>query len=100
VAGSGQQQPLNAVSGMLGVQTGMGTGTGTALGGFAALIMCSANLPDKIAVAIDVQLDDGSPASGTVRAQQQTAVNPSIANGSVSSYQETGTNVYVLCRQI
>ena len=100
VAGSGQQQPLNAVSGMLGVQTGMGTGTGSALGGFAGLIVCSANLTDKIAVAIDAQLDDGNPASGTVRAQQQTAVNQSIANGSASSYQETGTNVYVLCRQI
>lgn len=100
VAGSGQQQPLNALSGMLGVQTGMGTGTGTALGGFASLIMCSANLTDKVAIAIDSQMDDGNPASGTIRAQWQTTINQSIANGASSSYAETGTNTYVLCRQI
>ena len=100
VAGSGEQQPLNALSGMLGVQTGMGTGTGTALGGFSSLIVCSANLTDKLAVAIDSQMDDGSPSSGAMRAQLQTAPNPSIANNAASTYQETGTNVYVACRQI
>ena len=100
VAGTGQQQPLNAVAGMLGVQTGMGTGTGTALGGFAGLIMCSANLADKIAVALDSQLDDGNPGAGAVRAQLQTAANQSIGNGAASAYAETGTSVYVVCRQI
>jgi prepilin-type N-terminal cleavage/methylation domain-containing protein len=100
VAGSGQQQPLNALSGMLGVQTGMGTGTGAALGGFSSLIVCSANLPDKVAVAIDSQLDDGSSNSGTMRAQLQTATNQSIANAAASAYAETGTNSYVACRQI
>lgn len=100
VAGSGQQQPVNSVAGMLGVQTGMGTGSGSALGGFSSLIMCSANLADKIAVAIDSQLDDGSPGSGSVRAQLQSAPNPSIANAAASAYAETGTNVYVACRQI
>jgi prepilin-type N-terminal cleavage/methylation domain-containing protein len=100
VAGSGQQQPLNALSGMLGVQTGMGTGAGTALGGFSSLIVCSANLTDKVAVAIDSQLDDGSPSSGAMRAQLQTATNESISNSTASTYQETGTNTYVACRQI
>ena len=55
VAGTGEQQPLNAVSGMLGVQTGMGTGSGTALGGFSGVIVCSANLPDRVAVAVDIR---------------------------------------------
>jgi prepilin-type N-terminal cleavage/methylation domain-containing protein len=100
VAGAGQQQPLNALSGMLGVQTGMGTGVGTALGGFSSLIMCSANLPDKVAVAIDSQLDDGNPGSGTMRAQLQTSTNQSISSSPASAYQETGTNTYVACRQI
>ena len=100
VVGSGQQQPLNALAGMLGVQTGMGTGTGTALGGFSSLIVCSANLPDKVAVAIDTQMDDGSSNSGTMRAQLQTATNQSIANAAASAYAETGTNSYVACRQI
>lgn len=100
VAGTGQQQPLNSLSGMLGVQTGMGTGTGTALGGFSSLIMCSANLADKVAVAIDSQMDDGSPSSGAMRAQLQTSTNQNIANAAASTYQETGTNTYVACRQI
>lgn len=100
VVGTGQQQPLNALSGMLGVQTGMGTGAGTALGGFSSLIVCSANLSDKVAVAIDSQMDDGSSNSGTMRAQLQTATNQSIANAAASAYAETGTNTYVACRQI
>jgi hypothetical protein len=100
VAGTGQQQPLNAVSGMLGVQTGMGTATGAALGGFSGLIVCSANLPDRVAVAVDSQLDDGNPGAGGLRAQQQTAVNESISAAPASTYQETGTNVYVACRQL
>jgi prepilin-type N-terminal cleavage/methylation domain-containing protein len=99
VAGSGNQQPLNAVVGMMGVQTGDGVG-GTAMGGFASLIMCSANLPDKIAIAIDSQMDDGSALTGTVRSQLQTAPNPNIAATVTSNYAETGTNIYVSCRQI
>jgi prepilin-type N-terminal cleavage/methylation domain-containing protein len=101
VAGTGQQQPFNAVVGMLGVETGDGAATpGTALGGFTSLIVCSANLPDKIAIAIDSQMDDGQPGAGTLRAQLQTTSNPDIVSTAASTYQETGTNVYVACRQI
>jgi prepilin-type N-terminal cleavage/methylation domain-containing protein len=102
VAGTGQQQPLNAVVGTLGVETGDGvTPTpGTALGGFTSLIVCSANLPDKIAIAIDSQMDDGQPGAGTLRAQLQTTSNPDIVSAAASAYAETGTNVYVACRQI
>jgi prepilin-type N-terminal cleavage/methylation domain-containing protein len=101
VAGTGQQQPLNAVVGMMGVQTGDGvTPTpGPALGGFTSLIMCSANLPDKIAIAVDSQMDDGNSQAGTVRAHLQTAPNPPVG-AAASAYAETGTNTYVVCRQI
>src|SRR5688572_6800983 len=59
VSGSGFAQPSNAFNGILGVQTGDGTATtgatptaaGATLGGFTALIMCSSNLPDKVAIA-------------------------------------------------
>jgi len=105
VGGTGFTQPLNAVVGIMGVQTGMAGGAGTALGvggvgGFSGLIMCSANLPDKIAIAVDSQMDDGLSNSGGVRAQLQTAANPSILDTATSPYQETGTNTYVICRQI
>jgi len=99
VAGNGTQQPFNAVAGQIGVQTGDFAG-GTALGGFSGLIICSANLPDKIAIAVDVQVDDGASATGSVRAMLQTAPNQTVDGASVlaANYQENGTNTYVACR--
>jgi prepilin-type N-terminal cleavage/methylation domain-containing protein len=100
VAGSGTAQPTNAFTGMLGVQTGDGQATiGPVLGGFSSLIICSANVPDKVAIAIDTSMDDGVMITGGVRGQLQAAPNPTIANGS-GAYAETGTNIYALCRQI
>ena len=102
VAGSGYQQPFNAVTGLLGVQTGdAGATVGPALGGFVSLIVCSANLPDKIAIAVDTQMDDGIPNTGTVRGQLHTAgPNPDIDTAAASNYSETGANVYTLCRSV
>jgi len=101
VAGTGTQQPFNAVTGLLGVQTGNAAGA-TALGGFGALIVCSANMPDKIAIAVDTQMDDGSAATGTVRGQLHTAgPNPAIQDAApAANYAETGSNVYTLCRTL
>ena len=103
VAGSGVLQPFNAVTGVLGVQTGDGAVvTGPALGGFSGLIICSAGLPDKIAIAVDTQMDDGLVGTGTVRGQKHTAgPNPTInAAADVTGYIESGTNVYTLCRAL
>jgi len=112
VAGSGVNQPLNAVSGIVGVQTGDGAATpgpvlgqAAGVGGFFALMMCSANHPDKIAIATDNQMDDGGRLTGTVRGMLQTANNPAIVvdataagAGGPGSYVESGTNTYTLCR--
>jgi len=110
VAGAGVNQPLNAVSGLVGVQTGDGvTPPGPALGGalgaggFFGLMMCSANLPDKVAIATDTQMDDGARLTGSVRGVLQTSNNPNIpadatSMGGASSYIESGTNTYTLCR--
>lgn len=97
VSGTGTQQPFNAVTGLIGVQTG---GLG-----FSGLVICSANLPDKIAIAVDTQMDDGTPNAGTVRGISQTAPNPTIATNSVASdaasvFVESGTNAYTLCRSL
>ncbi len=104
VSGVGDQQPFNALTGQIGVQTGDNAG-GAALGsdaagtgGFSGLIICSANLPDKIAIAADTQMDDGVPNSGSVRGQLQAAPNPAVAKQAGTAYAETGTNVYLLCR--
>jgi len=102
VAGTGDQQPFNAVTGLLGVQTGGGTLGATALGGFGALIVCSANMPDKIAIAVDTQMDDGSAITGSVRGQLHAGgPNPQVQVAAPgATYAETGTNVYTLCRSL
>jgi len=101
VSGVGDQQPFNALSGQIGVQTGDTAGA-AALGGFAGIIICSANLPDKIAIATDTQMDDGVPNTGSVRGLTQTAPNPDVvaATTPATAYQETGTNLYTICRSL
>ena len=98
VAGNGSSQPTNAFAGMIGVQTGNGSGA-SVMNGFSSLIVCSANIPDKVAIAIDTSMDDGVSTTGGVRAELQSTPNPTIANTS-AAYAETGTNIYVICRQI
>jgi len=104
VSGNGTGQPFNAVTGMIGVQTGDGTDAtpGAVLNGFGSLIMCSAGLPDKVAIAVDTQMDDGRIATGTVRGQVHSAgPNPAIQSGAdATEFAETGTNVYTLCRAL
>ena len=101
VAGTGTQQPFNAVTGLLGVQTGNAAGA-TALGGFSALIVCSANMPDKVAIAVDTQMDDGDARAGSVRGQLHAAgPNPAIQDAvPAANYVENGVNVYTLCRSL
>src|SRR5260221_5737474 len=101
VSGVGDQQPFNALSGQIGVQTGDAAGR-LALGRFAGIIICSANLPDKIAIATDTQMDDGVANSGTVRGLLQAGANPAIDNTTVATqaYQETGSNIYTICRSL
>ena len=106
VSGTGNQQPFNALTGQIGVQTGdnnnaavLGT-DGNGAGGLSGLIVCSANLPDKIAIAADTQMDDGVPVSGTVRGQLQQTPNPDIGKQANASYAETGPNVYTICRAL
>lgn len=101
IGGSGTQPPNNAVAGLLGVQMGEQVGTSGALGGLSGIIICSSNLPDRIAIAVDQQLDDGLPDKGTIRAQLQTgASNPDISATAATTYAETGSNVYTLCKSL
>ena len=120
VAGTGADQPFNAVSGRMGVQTGDGTGPNPAgvlqfAGAPAAppapampaspaivtLIMCSANLPDKIAISVDAQMDDGFATSGSVRAFRQGSPNQALNAGQASQpFVEDGVSTYLACRQM
>ncbi len=88
VSGSGDENPFNAVSGKTGVQTGDGSGAtpggvlGTAASTqlFTGLILCTANLPDKIAISVDSQMDDGKGKAGGVRGKKGGA-NPALVRG-------------------
>jgi prepilin-type N-terminal cleavage/methylation domain-containing protein len=87
--------PTNATSGILGVQTGSGPTTM----GFTSNIICTSNLPDKIAIAVDTQMDDATNSTGQVRGMLQTQPNPTVGTPG-SAYQETGTNQYLLCKSL
>ncbi len=72
---------------------------GTSGLGFTSTIICFSNLPEKIASAVDGQMDDSRPASGQVRAQLQSTANPvTLAASNVTAYVETGVNQYLLCK--
>jgi hypothetical protein len=63
--------------------------------------MCSANLPDKIAISVDAQMDDGFATSGSVRAFRQPGPNPALAAGQASEvFVEDGVSTYLACRQM
>jgi prepilin-type N-terminal cleavage/methylation domain-containing protein len=113
ISGTGIEQPFNAVSGRMGVQTSDGSAPGGAsftagvlasgapVTVFTSLMLCSANLPDRIAISVDSQTDDGVGTTGTVRGLVQTQPNPTIASGSTASvYQENGVSTYVVCRTL
>lgn len=84
-------QPTNAVNGQTGVQT---TGLG-----FNSNIICMSNLPDKVAIAVDTQMDDAGSGTGSVRGQLQTAPSPATGTAA-TAYTETGTNQYLLCKNL
>jgi prepilin-type N-terminal cleavage/methylation domain-containing protein len=94
-AGSGTTPP-NAAGGIVGVESGV---VGTSGLGFTSLIICFSNLPEKVASAVDSNMDDGNPASGAVRAQLQSAANPdTLIASNASAYVETGVNQYLICK--
>jgi prepilin-type N-terminal cleavage/methylation domain-containing protein len=91
-------QPINAAGGMIGVESGV---VGTNGLGFTSLIICFSNLPEKVASAIDGQMDDSSPNTGQLRAQLQTVANPPTgkdASFAATAYVETGVNQYLMCK--
>jgi prepilin-type N-terminal cleavage/methylation domain-containing protein len=92
--GSGTPPP-NAAGGIIGVESGV---PGTSGLGFTSLIVCFSNLPEKVASAVDGQMDDSNPATGQVRAQLQTGPNPNTAATAATAYVETGVNQYLMCK--
>lgn len=95
-AGSGNP-PQNAVGGVSGVQSAAAGGTL----GLNGLIICSSNLPGKVANAIDSQFDDGKPNSGQVRAvTQQASPLPATVPETLTNYVDDGGTIYVVCKNM
>jgi prepilin-type N-terminal cleavage/methylation domain-containing protein len=107
ISGSGLTQPFNAVSGKLGVQTGDGTnstpvkgvlGETAASKHFTGLMLCSSNLPDKVAISVDAQMDDGDGKKGSVRAKSGGGAPALASEGAADAFSEDGVSFYVVCR--
>jgi len=90
-AGVGSQ-PTNAFGGKIGAQN-----AGGAALGLSGLIVCSAGVPDKVAIAVDTQMDDQASASGSIRAMIGDSTTALVA-APAGNYAETGTNTYVVCK--
>ena len=101
----GSNAPTNAFGGVLGVQDGGDAlRTAAAGSGLKGPIICQSNVPDKAAIGIDNQLDDGNPTTGAIRALLQTTNNtPNAVNATAASgpnYVENGSNYYTLCKSL
>ncbi len=97
--------PKNAYDAPLGVQDGNDalTTAGQVGSGFKGIIVCEANIPDKTAQAIDTQMDDGKPDTGSIRAiKQANATTPKTAAALSATadavYVENGTTYYTVCK--
>ena len=100
--------PQNAYNGILGVRTGndamqSAAGAGT---GFKGVIICESNIPDKAAIALDNQLDDGNPSTGSLRAIKQLtpsgAVTAALMDGvkADAAYVEDNVTYYTVCKTL
>ena len=94
--GSGTPPP-NATGGIIGVESAV---VGTNGLGFTSTIVCSSNVADKVAIAVDTQIDDSNSATGQVRAQLQAAANPATVANPATGYVETGVNQYLICKNL
>jgi prepilin-type N-terminal cleavage/methylation domain-containing protein len=99
-ATSGQaaySQPTNAVGGLVGVQT-------NAMTVLTGIVMCSAHVPDKVASAVDTQVDDQKSNTGQMMAYTMgsgdTAATDVKLVAAAANYVETGSTQYVICKKI
>jgi len=90
-------QPTNAFGSMIGAATG----TGAATLSLSGLIICSSGIPDKVAIAVDTQMDDQNAGTGSLRAiiGGSTTALAALATPPLN-YVETGSTQYLLCRGV
>ncbi|MDR0674592.1 MAG: prepilin-type N-terminal cleavage/methylation domain-containing protein [Zoogloeaceae bacterium] len=94
ITGAGDEIPINAAGGLIGVQSGAF--------GLSGHVLCASNLPAKIAAAIDAQQDDGSPRTGSLRGARQNAPNAAADPNPATdaAYQDDGSLIYLICKAL
>jgi prepilin-type N-terminal cleavage/methylation domain-containing protein len=94
-AGSGAQ-PTNAFGGKIGAANAT---VATPALGLSGLVICSAGVPDKVAIAVDTQMDDQASASGSIRAMIGDSTT-ALTGTAATTYAETGSNTYIVCKGV
>ena len=82
--------PRNSFGGLTGI-----TNDNAAMG-LTGIKVCMSQVPGKSAAALDSQLDDGNPATGTLRATPGAAGVNTAPGAAAAAYNES--NVYTICR--
>jgi prepilin-type N-terminal cleavage/methylation domain-containing protein len=82
--------PKNSFGGLTGIAA-----LTTQLANMNATVTCFSQVPGKAATALDNQLDDGRPNSGTVRATLQAGANNTAPGAAATAYSEDQR--YTIC---
>jgi prepilin-type N-terminal cleavage/methylation domain-containing protein len=83
----------NAFGGVTGIAS-----LTTQLGNFNNRVICMSQVPGKAATALDNQLDDGRPNSGTVRSTQQAGAGNTAPGAAAQAYSEDQR--YTVCTSL
>ena len=90
-------QPANAVGGIVGVQT-------NAMSTLTGVVLCSSHMPDKVAAAVDTQIDDQRSNAGQMMAYTMAAADTAATDvtsvTAAGTYAETGSLQYVICKKL
>jgi prepilin-type N-terminal cleavage/methylation domain-containing protein len=87
--------PRNAVGGVLGVSS-MSTGQVQISGMTGTYQVCSAGILGKFAKQLDIQMDDGNTATGSMRVVADGAAMGTASAAQTSTYPDDATN-YTVC---
>lgn len=89
--------PVNAFNGLTGIVVNASTAA-TATGMPLGLSVCMSKVPGKSAAQLDVQLDDGNPATGALRGTTAATGAHTVPGTAATVYVETSE--FTICRSV
>lgn len=94
----GRAHPFHAYDGYIGVSNSANANFGF---GMRGNIICLSNVPGKAAEAVDSNLDDGIPNTGSVRARTGNInTEPGNVGSAAASYTDNATTFYTICKPV